>query len=650
MRIVTWNVNGIKTLLQYHPWNVKRTYEGILEDLEGDIICIQETKITRAQMDRTMACMAAYDGFFSFYRRLPVKGIHGTAIYTKRETVVPVKAEEGIGSGLLPAAMPTQDRIGGYPLSSEVDLDYNAMKDLDAEGRTTVVDCGMFVIINLYCPNETNSDRLVFKNHFNKMVDQRVRGLIKAGREVIVVGDLNICASDLDTAEPEQRARDRGLENFTDHPPRKWLGEFTGPKGPMIDITRRLHPERVGMFTCWNTKIDARPSNYGTRLDYILITPGLLPWVKFSDIQRDVVGSDHCPVYLDLHDEIDIPGRGTVRIWDELNPGRKKEDQVPDPPAFAARFYSEFSGKQQSIMNFFGKKGDAATPTPLPAAALPSPSPSPQLAPSSAPQPSTSASSSASTSAFSASQPLAAKASTLSTSNGSSKKGKGKEKTPDEEKEKEKKPGQQSLATFFKPPPKPEAPAKKKRKKSKTADDDSPPPSTSARSRSRSASSSQPKPRPPAPASDSDDDILIIDPRDALDGATESSPRPSPSSSSASQAPPSPASLAAASAAATAAINAQSATAWSSIFQAKPPPTCDGHGEPAKLMTVNKTGINKGRRFYLCARPVGPGYDQGQAKLHVDPQWRCDFFQWETSVKRPPGIALDSAAKKRKAT
>lgn len=166
-------------------------------------------------MDAGMANMNNYDSFFSFYRKM-VRGIHGTAIFTRRDVVIPVKAEEGIGSALLPASMTASDRVGGYPLSSDVDLDYTKMKELDAEGRTTVIDTGMFVLINLcvhfvlgrsiaykrdelisippcfvsYCPNETNDQRLVFKNEFNAMVDRRVRNLIAKGREVIVVGDL----------------------------------------------------------------------------------------------------------------------------------------------------------------------------------------------------------------------------------------------------------------------------------------------------------------------------------------------------------------------------------------------------------------------------------------------------------------------------
>lgn len=99
-------------------------------------------------MEKGLACMDAYDSFFSFYRR-SVKGVHGTAIFTKRSVTVPVKAEEGIGSSLVLSSMAVEERIGGYPLSSDADLDYNTMKDLDSEGRTTVVDCGLFVLINL---------------------------------------------------------------------------------------------------------------------------------------------------------------------------------------------------------------------------------------------------------------------------------------------------------------------------------------------------------------------------------------------------------------------------------------------------------------------------------------------------------------------
>lgn len=110
-----------------------------------------ETKIQRSQLDAGLAQIPTYDSFYSFYRGLnnKSKGIHGTCIFTKRVTTVPVKAEEGLSSCLIPSTVANSDRIGGYPLSSEVDLSHDTIKSLDSEGRTTVCDFGMFVIINL---------------------------------------------------------------------------------------------------------------------------------------------------------------------------------------------------------------------------------------------------------------------------------------------------------------------------------------------------------------------------------------------------------------------------------------------------------------------------------------------------------------------
>jgi AP endonuclease 2 len=99
-------------------------------------------------MDKSLAVMEDFEGFFSFFAR-SVKGIHGTAILTKSEATVPLKAEEGLATSLLPAALTESERIGGYPLGSDVDLTFDEMKDLDAEGRTTVCDFGLFVLINL---------------------------------------------------------------------------------------------------------------------------------------------------------------------------------------------------------------------------------------------------------------------------------------------------------------------------------------------------------------------------------------------------------------------------------------------------------------------------------------------------------------------
>ncbi|KAG5728673.1 DNA-(apurinic or apyrimidinic site) lyase 2, partial [Termitomyces sp. T112] len=113
-----------------------------------------------------------------------------------------------------------------------------------------------------------------------------------------------------------------GEEGFWGKDSRRWMRDFMvsedGTSGHMIDTTRRLWPDRQGMYTCWNTKISARDSNYGTRIDYIMITSGLLPWVKGADIQPHIKGSDHCPVYVDLHDEIVDSTGATIQLQDVM--------------------------------------------------------------------------------------------------------------------------------------------------------------------------------------------------------------------------------------------------------------------------------------------------------------------------------------------
>lgn len=105
--------------------------------------------------------------------------------------------------------------------------------------------------------------------------------------------------------------------------------------------------------TGWNTKISARESNYGTRIDYILITKGLVPWVKAADVQQDVKGSDHCPVFVDLHEQITTSDGSVLRLRDLLG----ARDTESAPPRLATRFWDEYSGKQTQLHKFFAKKG-----------------------------------------------------------------------------------------------------------------------------------------------------------------------------------------------------------------------------------------------------------------------------------------------------
>lgn len=266
VRIVARNLtalqNSIRTIAQYHPWNTFKSHELVLNHLESDIICFQEVKSTRASLPKHVAVPESYDSFFSF----PAfkGGYSGVAIYTKKASVVPVKAEEGL-TGLLQPKPPLSDEerisaLNCYPLHvlGDQQLDY---KNLDSEGRTLTLDFGLFVLINVYCPNDTGSEeRVTFKSEFHMLLKERVRLLVEVEkREVIVVGDLNACAAVEDHCEGEilvRRGQEDGMEGeegFFSYEPREWLRSWlnsdSNPTG-LVDITRHFWPGRKGMYTC----------------------------------------------------------------------------------------------------------------------------------------------------------------------------------------------------------------------------------------------------------------------------------------------------------------------------------------------------------------------------------------------------------------
>lgn len=222
------------------------------------------------------------------------------------------------------------------------------------------------MLFNLYSPNETNDARRPYKMNFLKVLQERVRLLMQGGRDVIVLGDINIMRAPIDSGEGGIRT---SAEAHYAHPARRILDDWCAPKGPMIDVVRESWPTRDDMFTCWNQKLDARSANYGSRIDLILCTPGLRPWLNGGDILNKVFGSDHCPVYIDLHETIEHPERGTLHLKDMLNPPDRPPTMAqvyptdpprtaPEPPRFATKFYDEFSGRQTTIKSFFAGGGN----------------------------------------------------------------------------------------------------------------------------------------------------------------------------------------------------------------------------------------------------------------------------------------------------
>ncbi|CDH52865.1 dnase i-like protein [Lichtheimia corymbifera JMRC:FSU:9682] len=328
MRILSWNINGLATVLHYHPWNEKKSYESMLNALEADIICLQEIKCQRNKLTRDMALVPGYDGYFTFSK---IKlGYSGVAIYVK-QPLRPYWTEQGI-TGILNTTMHSNTSMDDFlsTLSTEA-------RDLDAEGRCIIMCLGQLVLINVYLPNESRGQ---FKTDYDACVRWRIDDFLQQGKHVVLVGDINTVHEEIDHCDPANAIKKRELKSFNDLPFRGWIDQLIAPKGPMLDLCRKYHPDRKGMFTCWNTRLNSRPANFGVRIDYVLASCGLEQEFTFADIRNDIMGSDHCPVYADLRDDSCVISNASDS----------------EPSAILAANFDEFSNRQKKLSMYFGAK------------------------------------------------------------------------------------------------------------------------------------------------------------------------------------------------------------------------------------------------------------------------------------------------------
>ncbi|KAG0098989.1 Class II abasic (AP) endonuclease [Podila epicladia] len=653
MKFMTWNVNGIRALTQYHPYcdDLHKNYREILDYLGADIICLQETKITRSKLESDLALVPGYNSYWSFHRTK--SGYSGVAIYVK-DHIKLLAAEEGISGvlsgnisspmstppGSTPGSQPDLDfiekipKVGGYPaIETQDPAVYVRLQELDNEGRGIVLDFGFFVLFNLYCPNETDDTRLPFKMDYYNLLEARVRELIKEGRQVMVLGDMNVVPSELDHCDPAKWKKESGESDFTNTPPRRWFNGFLAPNGPLTDLYRVFHKDQPGAFTCWNTKINARHDHVskiqGRCIYFILVTEGLLPWFKSCDRLPHVVGSDHCPVIAEMFPELKIDCSGGEAQQETVPSGKSLQDILDSyggstDHALAAKFYDEFSGKQQKLSLFFKKStmdstpplikstsADQKRPTLDPGNEEPRKKPffsadkifdtpasstyttSSQTIssnPPAAPAPHTPATTVPS-------KPIAKMFSKTAAARAAQGKAGGKKSVS--------KPArQQSVLSFFSTP----GVNKKAASESSISDFTTSSQVTSSQpvlSQSSDVASSQP---------------LSIETSD--EGTTTSASHFSPNNF-ADWIPGSQDVLPFTS-------NEESITfKWQSLFTPRVVPKCKFHQEDCTEYTVNKKGPNKGRRFFLCSRPVGPEGDS----IGQNPEYRCNHFQW----LNPPG-------------
>jgi AP endonuclease 2 len=240
-----------------------------------------------------------------------------------------------------------------------------------------ILEFPAFVLLGVYSPASRDETRTEFRQAFINIMDIRVRNLVAMGKQVILTGDLNIIRSELDTAGLQERLRKEALSlnDFFSSPSRRFFNQlvFGGTvigerdverQQPVLwDLCREFHPSRKGMYTCWETKKNARPGNFGSRIDYVLCSAGIKDWFVDSNIQEGLLGSDHCPVYAILGDAVN---RDSLHITDIMNPegmfknGERLREWMPrDLLPMSAKLIPEFD-KRQSIRDMFSKKATPA--------------------------------------------------------------------------------------------------------------------------------------------------------------------------------------------------------------------------------------------------------------------------------------------------
>lgn len=249
MKIVSWNVNGLRAVL-------RKNFLAYLAEEDPDILCLQETKASPEDVPAVWPKTYA-----AFWDSAVKKGYSGTAIFTKRP---PCGVRRGIG-------------LARY----------------DAEGRVVTAEFEDFYLVNAYVPNSQRGlARLPFRQEWDADFRKYLKKLQKS-RPVIFCGDLNVAHTELDLANPKSNVRNHG---FTVEE-REGFGALL--KAGFLDCFREFQ-QGGGFYTWWSPMANARARNIGWRIDYFLISKSLRPRLRQAFIRPDVMGSDHCPVGIEL--------------------------------------------------------------------------------------------------------------------------------------------------------------------------------------------------------------------------------------------------------------------------------------------------------------------------------------------------------------
>ncbi|MBQ4109292.1 MAG: exodeoxyribonuclease III [Clostridia bacterium] len=249
MKLISWNVNGIRACLQ-------KGFEEYFHNSDADIFCIQETKMQEGQAE--VAC----DGYYQYWNSAEKKGYSGTAVFSKDK-----------------------------PLSVKYGID---KEEHSHEGRAITLEFENYYLVNLYVPNAQNElKRLDYRMTWEDDLRNYVNNL-KQSKPVVICGDMNVAHEEIDLKNPKTN---RGNAGFSDEERAKMTELLNSG---FTDSFRYLYPDKTEIYSWWSYRFKAREKNAGWRIDYFIVSDDIKEKIKAAEIHTNILGSDHCPVYLEI--------------------------------------------------------------------------------------------------------------------------------------------------------------------------------------------------------------------------------------------------------------------------------------------------------------------------------------------------------------
>lgn len=249
MKLISWNVNGLRAC-------VGKGFLDFFEKEDADIFCIQETKLQEGQIELDLP------GYFQYFNSAEKKGYSGTAILTKKE---PISVTKGIG-----------------------------VDEHDHEGRVITLEYDNYYVVTVYTPNSQRElTRLDYRMEWEKAFLAYIKKL-EEKHPVIFCGDLNVAHKEIDLKNPSTNHKNAG---FTDEERQKFTELLAAG---FIDTFRHFYPDVTGAYSWWSYMFQARAKNAGWRIDYFVVSDCLKDKLVDAKIHTDIMGSDHCPVELDI--------------------------------------------------------------------------------------------------------------------------------------------------------------------------------------------------------------------------------------------------------------------------------------------------------------------------------------------------------------